>query len=155
MTHPATVPHSPSQSQSRSRRWPLTTEAWRSLSAELERLADDVARAASPAVDGDGLVRLSVAQAERRLASLRAVADAADVHDRPGVAVIGRRVTLREDDGEVVTYSIVFPGDGDPQRGWISADSPLGGALLHGRAGARVEVVAPAGRRTVALVAVE
>jgi transcription elongation GreA/GreB family factor len=45
----------------------------------------------------------------------------------------------------VASYSIVYPGAGDPARSCISADSPLGAALLGARPGATVEVAAPGG----------
>ena len=68
---------------------------------------------------------LAVVTAARRLDVLSAVLDAAERIDEPERAVIGRRVTLLEPEGESVTYALVFPGDGDPAQGWISADSPL------------------------------
>ena len=68
--------------------------------------------------------------------------------------MIGRQATLREDDGETFSFRLVFPGDGEPAQGWISADSPLGSAVLGRRPGDVVEVAAPAARRAVTLVAV-
>jgi transcription elongation factor GreA len=130
----------------------MTSRAWDALVAEIGHVADDVV--GEPAED-PGLIRLRVAGAERRLATLREVAEDRDVLDEPGLAVIGRRVTLREPDGEQETYALVFPGDGDPDQGWISADSPLGAAVLGGRAGDEVVVDAPAGRRPVKIVAVD
>ena len=53
-----------------------------------------------------------------------------------------------------MSYTIVFPGDGDPSRGWVSADSPLGSAVLGARAGESVHVAAPVGRWRVTVVAV-
>ena len=82
-------------------------------------------------------------------------ADLAVAVDDADRAVIGRRVMIREQDGHAVTYALVFPGDGDPALGWISADAPLGAAILGHRAGDAVEVVAPAGRRTVTLVTID
>ena len=87
--------------------------------------------------------------------AVSAVLDAARTVEEPDRAVIGRRVTLREDDGGSVTYAIVFPGDGDPAQGWISADSPLGSAVLGQGVGDRVEVEAPAGRRSVTVLAID
>ena len=66
---------------------------------------------------------------------LSAVLDAAEQIHEPDRAVIGRRVTLLEEEGESVIYTLVFPGDGDPAQGWISADSPLGSAVLGCRPG--------------------
>ena len=69
--------------------------------------------------------------------------------------IIGRRVTLLEEEGDSVTYALVFPGDGDPVQGWISADSPLGAAVLGCTPGDTVEVMAPAGPRVVTVLSVE
>ena len=82
-------------------------------------------------------------KAARRLDVLSAVLDASEKVHEPDRAVIGRRVTLLEEGGDSVTYALVFPGDGDPLQGWISADSPLGAAVLGCTAGDRVEVIAP------------
>lgn len=136
------------------RPWPLTREAWQSLLDEIERLVGDVRRATEERVDEDDPIQLSVAHASRRLDTLRAVADAVEIVDEPGVVVIGRRVRLREDDGTIESYALVFPGEGDPLQGWVSADSPLGEALLGARAGDTVEVEAPAGTWSVAVVEV-
>ena len=137
------------------RRWPMTGEAWRRLVDELERLRADVVVLAGGAPPNDGIVHLPVTQAARRLETLTAVLDNAEEVDGAAGAVIGRRVTLREEEGDEAAYSIVFPGDGDPSQGWISADSPLGSAVLGAEVGDRIEVVAPAGRRFVTVVAID
>jgi transcription elongation GreA/GreB family factor len=134
-------------------RWPMTGEAWLTLVDELGRLRSDVV---SPAADlADGVVDVAVVKAARRLGVLSAVLDTAERIHEPERAVIGRRVTVLEPEGESVTYDLVFPGDGDPARGWISADSPLGSAVLGCEPGDRVEVTAPAGRRVVTVLSVE
>ena len=134
-------------------RWPMTEEAWHSLVDELGRLRTDVASLAGEPTEG--VVDFAVVTAARRLDVLSAVLDAAERIDEPERAVIGRRVTLLEPEGESVTYALVFPGDGDPDQGWISADSPLGAAVLGREPGDRVEVAAPAGRRVVPVLSIE
>ena len=136
-------------------RWPMTTHARSALVEEIERLRHDVETEAGASMAADGVIQLPAAKAARRLEVLRALLDTAHPVDEPGRAVIGRRVTIRESDGETATYALVFPGDGDPSEGWISADAPLGAAVLGRRAGDPVQVIAPAGRRTVTLLAVE
>lgn len=140
----------------------MTSVAWQSLEAELERLTAAVrrsgARPSSMSGDERGdttVVHLPEPDALRRLGALRAIAEQAVVDDEPGVAIIGRRVTIRDADGAVATYALVLPGDGDPTQGWISAESPLGAAVTGRRAGEEVEVIAPAGswRATVTEVA--
>jgi transcription elongation factor GreA len=134
-------------------RWPMTGEAWHALIDELGRLRTDVVSLARELADDVG--NLALVKTARRLDLLSAVLDAAERIHEPARAVIGRRVTVLEADGEAVTYALVFPGDGDPRQGWISADSPLGSAVLRRRPGDRVEVSAPAGRRVVTILSVE
>ena len=120
---------------SREQRWPMTAEAWFTLGDELGRL-----RAAVMSVSGeppDGVIDLAFIKASRRLEVLSAVFDAAERTHEPERAVIGRRVTLLEPEGGSITYTLVFPGDGDPSQGCISADSPLGSAVLGCVAGDR------------------
>jgi len=134
-------------------RWWMTAEAWSSLLAELDRVDHDVAGDRLREED-DGLIQLPSAEPVLRQRALRDIRDAAAIDDTPGLAVIGRRVKVHDLDA-TDTYAIVLPEEGDPSRGWISADSPLGAALLGHSAGDVVTVVAPSGTRQVRLVAVE
>jgi len=135
-------------------RWWMTANAWSSLLAELDRVDRDVAGDRLREEEDDGLVRLPSAEPVLRQRVLRDIRDAAAIDDTPGIAVIGRRVQVHDLDA-TDTYAIVLPGEGDPAQGWISADSPLGSALLGHAAGDVVTVVAPSGTRQVRLIAVE
>jgi hypothetical protein len=137
------------------RRWPMTGEAWLTLVDELSQLRIDVAVLAGAGAPDASLVHLPVFKAARRLDVLSAVLDASEKVHEPDRAVIGRRVTLLEEEGDSVTYALVFPGDGDPIQGWISADSPLGAAVMGCTPGDMVEVMAPVGRRVVTVLSVE
>ena len=141
------------------RTWPIPSVARAALEAEVARLAVDVAAPPSAfrTADEPGgvLVRLPVRGAAARLEALGAVLGAADVTDEPGIVAIGRRVTLREADGASWDASLVAPGEGDPERGWLSADAPLGGAILGHRTGERVPVCAPGGAWVVEIAAIE
>lgn len=136
------------------RSWPLTPEAWERLVDEIAQLRLDVASLAEQGLE-EGIVRLPAALAARRLETLTQVLERAELAGDPSSAAIGRRITLRDDTGEATTYRLVFPGDGNPEQGWISADSPLGAAVLGARAGMIVEVAAPAGRWPVTVVDVD
>jgi len=134
-------------------RWPMTREAWLTLIDEVRRLRTDVV---SPAVElAHGVVDLEVVRAARRLDVLAVVLDAAEQIHEPARAVIGRGITVLEPEGESANYTLVYPGDGDPAKGWISADSPLGAAVLGRQPGDRVEVAAPAGPRVVTVLSVD
>ena len=137
-----------------SRPWPLTTDARRQLIDEIARLRHEVVALAGQGLE-EGIVSLPVAFAERRLDTLTGVLSRAELVGDAGCAAIGRRATLRDDGGHSTTYDIVFPGDGDPTRGRISADSPLGKAILGAEAGDVVHVTAPSGGWSVTVISVE
>jgi transcription elongation factor GreA len=59
---------------------------------------------------------------------------------------LGSVVTV-DDDGEIVTYTIVGADESDPQRGRISSSSPVGRALVGRDKGDYVVVKTPAGER--------
>jgi transcription elongation GreA/GreB family factor len=131
----------------------MTGRAWLSLIDELASLRAGLASRSGH--KSDGVSDLEAIKAARRLNVLSRVLDWAERDHEPESAVIGRRVTVLEADGDSVTYALVFPGDGDPTQGWISADSPLGSAVLGCLPGDKVEVAAPEGPRVVTVVAVE
>ncbi len=67
----------------------------------------------------------------------------------------GAWVRLETDDsGEVVDYRLVGADEIDPQRGYISIDSPLARALLKKTVGDEVSVELPRGRRTYVVLEV-
>lgn len=120
---------------------PMTRAAWSALRAEVAR---------PPIGPGDRPDRDLL----RRRDVIAGLLPDASIVDESGVAIIGRRVTFRETDGTRMTVALVIPGDGDPHRGWIAIDAPLGAALLGGRRGDTVIVRAPAGEREVRIEAV-
>ena len=147
-----TVPRAPAQPLPT---WPMTTEAWSRINEEIAELRAHVLRLASEVGADVGVTDLELTRALRRLETLTQVlADGAPVAAN-GAAVIGCRVVLAESDGVRTEYVLVPPGDGDPRAGRVSADSPLGSAILGRAVGTRVEVQAPAGNRSVMVLAVE
>jgi transcription elongation factor GreA len=135
------------------RAWPVTREASDLL---VERIAELRAELTSLAGQGleEGVVRLPLAQAARRLDTLETVRARSRLAD-DGSCAIGRSAILQDEHGETITYEIVFPGDGEPTRGWISADSPLGAAIIGAKAGDVVDVDAPIGRWRATVISVE
>jgi transcription elongation GreA/GreB family factor len=132
----------------------MTGEAWLALVDELGQLRVDLAAHAAAGAPDGGVLHLPAFKAARRLDILSAVLDAAHKVHEPDRVVIGRRATLLEEEGDSVTYALVFPGDGDPAQGWISADSPLGSAVMGCAPGDQVEVLAPAGPRIITVISV-
>jgi transcription elongation factor GreA len=133
--------------------------------AELEnvRRPEIVARIASTRSEGDLSENAGYHQAredqshvEGRIAELRAsLRDAVIIEEGApdGVARIGARVTVEDAYGKS-TYFIVGPTEVDPAAGRISAQSPIGSALIGKRAGDVAKVAAPAGDMELKVVEV-
>ena len=72
-----------------------------------------------------------------------------------GRVFFGARVTVESDRGEEARYEIVGPDEYDPDRGWISVDSPMARALLGKEEGDEVTVRRPRGDTTVVIVEID
>jgi hypothetical protein len=118
---------------------PMTSAALRALEAELAELTGPTHE--------DGVIHLPRRDRAERVEVLRDVLARAVVVHEHAAACVGRRVRVREEDGEVSTHALVIPGDGDAFHAWLSIEAPMGAALVGARAGDRVQVVAPAGAR--------
>ena len=94
-------------------------------------------------------VRSRIAQLEARVRELSMYTIASIP---PDVVAYGSRVTVEDDAGESVTYDIVCPEEADAGKKQISLSSPLGRALLNKAVGDEVEVQAPTGKRTYAIL---
>ncbi len=69
------------------------------------------------------------------------------------VVRIGSRVRVQDDDGEE-EFAVVRHEDADARADRVSADSPLGQALLGRRVGERIRFRAPGGVMAVTVVSV-
>jgi transcription elongation factor GreA len=133
----------------------LTPAGRQRLVGELEQLRSELRRLI---VDDGGrddtgrereLLECRIAQLEARLSVAEVVEP-----ERDGEIEVGERVTVIDLDSAATTdYRIVGSGEGDPGRGEISHDSPVGSALVGRRVGDVVEVERPCG--TVRLEVVE
>jgi transcription elongation factor GreA len=122
----------------------------RSLEERRQRLKDrilDLERAVAGAkADALALPALAAARAE-----LTEVLEALRRLDRPGeydpnLVELGDTVTVREErSSQTERYTIVDPVEASVGESWISAESPLGSALLGRRAADTVIVEAPGG----------
>lgn len=145
------------------RGWLMTPEALAALEADEADLtreapaASVLVRGHAPGEHGDPtpIPNVEGQRLLRRLATVRSVLGQATVIDDPERVVIGRWVTVREDDGTTSRYEVVIPGDGDVACNRIAADSPVGAALIGRRLGETVTIAAPAGSWTVTVVQVE
>lgn len=67
-----------------------------------------------------------------------------DSHTNCTVVNVGCNVHVELETGEM-EFRIVGSAEADPEKGWISNESPIGKALLGRKSGDEVEVAVPAG----------
>ncbi|MCL5776788.1 GreA/GreB family elongation factor [Limibaculum sp. FT325] len=72
----------------------------------------------------------------------------------PGIVAFGAEVTVEDEDGGSRVFRIVGEDDADPARGWITAFSPLGRALVGLRVGDVAVWERPAGRAELEITAI-
>ncbi|SFM52727.1 transcription elongation factor GreB [Ectothiorhodospira mobilis] len=138
----------------------ITPEGHATLEAELDglwtRRADVTRHLAAAAAEGDRSenaeyiyrkkelreIDRRIRYLQKRIPDLKVVRDAPADRDR---VFFGARVTLADADGREVTYRIVGADEFDPERGWISVDSPVARALLGRHLDDEVEVHTPGG----------
>jgi transcription elongation factor GreA len=65
---------------------------------------------------------------------------------------IGDTVEIKDEDGELETYTIVGVAEASPTDGLISNESPMGRALLSRKVGEKITVVAPVGEMEFTIV---
>ena len=76
-------------------------------------------------------------------------------HAPGGRIRIGSHFTLRAEDGEEDSYTVVGAPEADAAHGKISNESPVGRAVLGRRKGDKVQVLAPAGVIAYSIVKVD
>ena len=89
---------------------------------------------------------------QKRIPDLKVVDRAPD---EPGRVFFGAWVKLEDETGKEVRYRIVGPDEFDPNKDWISIDSPLARALLKKTAGEEARVILPKGEMEYYIVAVQ
>ena len=79
-----------------------------------------------------------------------------DSHDagRPAVVEVGSTVTVENQDGKSLQYTITGSAEADPSQGKISNVSPIGKGLLGKRAGDVTEVNIPSGKIRFQIVSI-
>lgn len=88
---------------------------------------------------------------QKRLPDLTVV-DAAP--SDPERIFFGANVELEDEAGEEHRYRIVGPDEFDPDRGWISMDSPMARALMKKTLDEEVTVVTPQGERNYIVIGI-
>jgi transcription elongation factor GreA len=103
-------------------------------------------------------VRRELELLDLRLATLAERLAGAEVIEarRDGAVDLGERVTVLDlQTADTSDYGVVGSGEGDPEAGEVSHESPVGAALLGRRVGDVVAVEAPGGERRLEVVEVE
>lgn len=150
----------------------LTREGYTKLQEELEFLRKDkreeIANRLHEAMEGGELIENAEYEAAKNeqafvegrikeleilLATARVIDDVP--HQPTSTIQVGVTVTIKEENMEPESYTIVGAAEANPINGKISNESPLGKALLNRKAGERVQVDAPAGSFTVEILKVE
>ncbi|MGM0675957.1 transcription elongation factor GreB [Ectothiorhodospira marina] len=138
----------------------ITPEGHATLEAELQglwtRRADVTRHLSAAAAEGDRSenaeyiyrkkelreIDRRIRYLQKRLPSLQVVRDPPTDQAR---VFFGAWVTLADASGREVVYRIVGADEFDPERGWISLDSPVARALLGKHLDDEVEVETPGG----------
>src|SRR2546426_11376130 len=94
-------------------------------------------------------VRSRIGQLEGRVRELSMYNISSIPHDS---VAYGSRVVVEDEQGDTLSYEIVFPEEVDAAKGQISLSSPIGRALLNKVVGDEVEVQTPGGKRTYQIV---
>ncbi len=90
----------------------------------------------------------------KRIDRMKIVTD--EEQARAGTKVgFGAWVTIEDEDGETATYRIVGPDESDPDKGYISMDSPMAQAILGKEVDDDVEVRRPKGTTEVVIVEIK
>jgi transcription elongation factor GreA len=137
----------------------LTEEGRKRLAERIRRLREETIPGLESALEGrdeDVRIRVELDMAAGELDRLTHLLERAgsleDVPTDPNLVQLGDWVTVEDESGSVDRYLIVHAAEaiGDEQR--ISADSPLGAALLGHRVGEEAVVDAPAGQYRLRVV---
>ena len=79
-----------------------------------------------------------IQEIEAKLSGARILEDQGDIPTDK--AYIGATVTVKDDSGEEMKFTLVDPAESDPASGMISISSPIGQALLGQPNGTKVKV---------------
>ena len=89
-----------------------------------------------------GLVESRIIFLEKMLKNVRVLDHSELTNDQ---VMVGSRVKVKDDDGDVDEYSIVGSTEADPMEGKISDESAVGKGLLGRKVGEVAEITVPSG----------
>ena len=147
----------------------MTAEDLRALEAEIARLEttarQEIAARISTAREWGDLKENSEyhdakndqAMLETRILLLREkqlAAEVREVETQTDTVGFGSRVSLSDDRGREMVYTLVAVTEARPAEGRLSVESPIGRALQGARKGDRVSVPTPRGDRELTVVSI-
>ena len=148
----------------------ITREGYRRFEAEADRLWNverpKMAKAVQvAAAEGDRSENAEYQYSKQRLAAidrrlrflgqrLKVLTIVDETPPDDGRVYFGSWVTIEDEEGNAQTYRIVGPDEIDPDKQWISMDSPVGRALLSREVGDEVTLKRPRGEATFEIVEV-
>lgn len=133
----------------------LTTSGAQCLKTELDQLTQQE-RPQWAARPEDAEAKRRLLLLDRRIEELRHTLSTADIVAPPPPpweqVRFGATVTVRDRAGAEESYRIVGAAELDAARGWVSAVSPIGRALLNARLGQRVRFRFPTGEAELEII---
>jgi len=149
----------------------LTKEGFQKLQEELDYLRtakrQEVANRLHEAMEGGELIENAEYEAakneqafvEGRIQELDLLLATAKIIEENGkkksdMVMIGSKVTIKEGNFEVETFTIVGMAEANPREGKISNESPIGKAILSHKVGESVKVETPGGTYNVKILKV-
>lgn len=88
----------------------------------------------------------------RELNRLKLYGEVESTTNQSGVVAFGSEVHIKNDSGQVITFTLVNEFESDPSKKRLSVNSPIGMALLGKKTGDHVTVEAPNGKQTYTIL---
>lgn len=148
----------------------LTKEGFQKLQEELDHLRTakrmEIAKRLHEAMEGGELIENAEYEAakneqafvEGRIQELDILLATAQIIEENGkgrktdIIQVGSKVTIKEGNFEVETFTIIGAAEANPREGKISNESPIGKAILGCKAGDTVKVETPGGIYNVKII---
>lgn len=125
------------------------------LRDELRQLVE-ITRPGLANASDDPDAKRQLARLDQRIMQLEESLQSSEIVTPPSgpadIVRFGATVTVRESDGNEVSYRIVGVDEIDLDRGWVSWVSPIAKALLNGKRGERIRFKFPSGEETLEIL---
>lgn len=133
----------------------ITAAGAQKLRDELRQLVE-ITRPGLAKSSDDPDAKRQLARLDQRIMQLEESLQSSEIVAAPSgpadIVRFGATVTVRESDGNEVSYRIVGVDEIDLDRGWVSWVSPIAKALLNGKRGERIRFKFPSGEETLEIL---